>query len=70
MKEALRREIEMLTETYELEIRSAIRLLEDGKKNVSTHVGFNLAARASELSVLAGKIDSVKRVLAHLEVKS
>ena len=65
---ALQAELAMLNENYALEIRSAVRLLEDSKdRSASSHLGHNLGNRATELSVLAGKIDTVKRFIAHLE---
>jgi hypothetical protein len=66
--DVLNSELSMLKDNYASAIRSATDLLErdGGVDRVSTHLGHNLASRAAELSVLAGKIDSVNRVIAHI----
>lgn len=48
-----------LERRYEAEIQRGMRLLQEGldRPNASTHLGHNLASIASELSVLAGKIE-------------
>ena len=59
--EAIDREIELLTRRYKLAIEQAIDLLNSRDKRLpTTHLGHNLANRATDLSELAAKIDQTR----------
>jgi hypothetical protein len=70
--EVLRAELARLQESYRLATANASRLAADyaGRKP-STHFGHNLSAIASELSVLAGQIETTEAMLRYFgqEVK-
>jgi hypothetical protein len=62
---ALTAEVEMLNASYVLAIEQTQRLLSDSiGRTPSTHLGHNLASRAAELSVIAGKLETAKATLA------
>lgn len=65
--ENLKAELEILDRQYELAIHHAISLLEQGAGRVTTHLGHNLANRATDLSVIAGKREEVAAILSTLE---
>ena len=62
---ALEFELINLNRRWDNAIDAAIRTLEDARgRPVSTHLGHNLGNGAAELSMLAGKIESIKGVIA------
>jgi len=66
--EALRREAEILIESYNIEIERGIVLLQNaGSRKPSDHLGHNLANVATTLSSLAGQLAQNAKVLFTLE---
>ena len=64
----LQQELEMREEGYKLLVQQAVRLLTDeGSRTVSTHLGHNLASRASDLSAAASRIETVKELIRYAE---
>lgn len=62
--EALAAERHQLGESYIYTTKRAARIVEDyATKQPSDHFGHNLGAVAAELSVLAGKIEAIDRVM-------
>ena len=61
MIEALKAEVEMNEQSYRLVTEQTSRLIADyAGKAPSSHFGHNLAARAAELSVIAGKLETAR----------
>jgi len=64
---AIRNALTIYNERYDQVIGSAIALLQQARnKPTSDHLGHNLANKATDLSVLAGKIAAMDDVLAEL----
>lgn len=57
-------ELAMRIREYEIAVDSAIELLNQGRGRVSTHLGHNLANRATDLSVIAAKVEAAQVALA------
>jgi hypothetical protein len=66
LKALLKSELENLERSYQLAIDGAIALLQN--ERTSMHLGHNLASRANEISVLAGKIESTRTMIFTLDV--
>ena len=56
-------ELAMRIREYEIAVDSAIELLNQGKGRASTHLGHNLANRATDLSVIAAKVEAAQVAL-------
>lgn len=68
LRTALARELEMLKESFNLEAASAMDVIQGAVNGRSrSHAAFNLAARASELAAIAGKIDATEKILRSIE---
>lgn len=68
--EALKAEIAHREAEFETMIDAAIDLLRNAKdRDASTHLGHNLANRATDLAALAGKIDANKMLLRFVETE-
>jgi hypothetical protein len=52
---------------YELAVDSAIELLQHNRDRVTTHLGHNLANRATDLSVIAAKVEAAQIALATIK---
>lgn len=66
--QALESEIAMLDRSYELTVGQAHSLLDSyAGRMASTHLGHNLANRATELSELAAKREQTVRILASVK---
>jgi hypothetical protein len=65
--EAYEAELAMRLREYENAVDSAIDLLKGGRGRASTHLGHNLANRATDLSVIAAKVESTQVALATIK---
>jgi hypothetical protein len=60
-------ELKMRIREYELACDQAIELIQRGKQRASTHLGHNLANRATDLSVIAAKVEAAQIALTTIE---
>lgn len=68
MKDAFKAELEMRNDEYLHAMARGIDLLQGAfNRPPSTHVGHNLANIATDLSVIAGKIEAAKSALMFIE---
>lgn len=69
--ETFQAELEQRTEEYRNAMNLAARLLSDyAGRDQGTRLGHNLAAVASDLSAIAGKIDAAKAAVGYFMLKS
>lgn len=64
---AYQAEVEMRIREYEMAVDQAIELLKQGRDRASTHLGHNLANRATDLSVIAAKVEAAQVALATIK---
>lgn len=56
-------ELQMRIREYEWAVDSAIELLQQNRGRVTTHLGHNLANRATDLSVVAARVEAAQVAL-------
>jgi len=60
-------ELKNRIQQYELAVDQAIELLKQGRGRVTTHLGHNLANRATDLSVIAAQVEAAQVALSTIK---